>query len=110
AQSLGNVIAAVPVKDTIKQINAQGRVETTLLRDSLWAVQTPQVFSYAKLQEAHMKAHAEGFAGTDDASLMEWMGFPVYVVNGNYDNLKITTMDDVDVACAILKRRETICE
>lgn len=101
----GAAIAAVPVKDTIKQVDLEGKVLSTPPRDSLWAVQTPQVFRKASLVRAHQRAWETNFLGTDDASLVEAMGGTVYVVKGSYENIKITSPEDMDIALTILKRR-----
>ncbi|HWJ03833.1 MAG TPA: 2-C-methyl-D-erythritol 4-phosphate cytidylyltransferase [Verrucomicrobiae bacterium] len=104
---LGSVIAAVKVKDTIKQVDEAGRVVATPIRESLRAIQTPQVFRKDTLLKAHYAAVAEGFPGTDDASLLERIGEPVICVEGNYENIKITTREDLILAARILQGRET---
>ena len=96
-------IVAVPVTDTVKQAKYHGFVEKTLPRENLWAVQTPQVFDYELILEAHKRAKKENFAGTDDASLVERIGHPVKVVEGALDNIKITTPEDLIMAEAILR-------
>ncbi|NLW24054.1 MAG: 2-C-methyl-D-erythritol 4-phosphate cytidylyltransferase [Clostridia bacterium] len=102
------VITAVPVKDTIKKVRENGIVECTLSRSELWAVQTPQVFQKEIILAAYREAMAEGFYGTDDASLVERIGVEVQVVHGSYENIKITTPEDLEVAEIILKRRKLI--
>ena len=96
---------AVPVKDTIKESDAAGCVVATPPRERLWAIQTPQVFEAAMLRQAYAQAAAEGFLGTDDASLVERLGVPVHLVQGQYSNLKVTTPEDLVVAEAILQQR-----
>ena len=96
---------AVPVKDTIKESDAAGCVVATPPRERLWAIQTPQVFEAALLRQAYAQAAAEGFLGTDDASLVERLGVPVHLVQGQYSNLKVTTPEDLVVAEAILQQR-----
>ncbi|GAB7387322.1 2-C-methyl-D-erythritol 4-phosphate cytidylyltransferase [Bacillaceae bacterium] len=98
-------ILAVPVKDTIKVVSGDRFVEETPARESLWAVQTPQAFRLSVLLEAHRRARREGFLGTDDASLVERLGVRVKVIEGDYENIKLTTPDDLSLAEAILKRR-----
>jgi 2-C-methyl-D-erythritol 4-phosphate cytidylyltransferase len=88
------VIVAVPAKDTIKQVE-NGLVITTLDRGKLWLVQTPQVFDYKLILEAHKKAMDEKFFGTDDSVLVERLGYEVSVLEGNYSNIKITTAEDL---------------
>lgn len=96
------VIVAVPVKDTIKQVE-NGLIITTLDRGKLWLVQTPQVFEYKLILEAHKRARKDNFVGTDDSALVERMGCEVSVLDGNYDNIKITTAEDLLVAEKLLK-------
>ncbi|HET7522209.1 MAG TPA: 2-C-methyl-D-erythritol 4-phosphate cytidylyltransferase [Bacillales bacterium] len=101
----GAAIPAVPVKDTIKKVDG-GVVKQTLERSSLWAVQTPQAFRLPLVKKAHEKARRSGVAATDDAALVEHAGHPVSVVESEYDNIKITTPEDLAAARAILTRRE----
>lgn len=98
AKQIGSSVLAVPVKDTIKQVDSEGRVISTPDRRSLWAIQTPQTFRLSDLLEAYEAADREGFLGTDDASLAERAGIPVSVVEGSYRNIKITTPEDLDFA------------
>ncbi len=95
ARETGGAVAAVPVKDTIKVADDNGEVSATLDRSRLWAVQTPQVFRRDQLLAAHESAMADGFLGTDDASIAERTGIPVKLVPGDYHNIKITTPDDL---------------
>ena len=99
-------IVAVPVKDTIKKVNNKKIVEETFKREELWAVQTPQVFTKEIITEAYEKAFRENYKATDDASLVEKMGREVNVVLGSYENIKITTQEDIDLAINILGRRK----
>ncbi|MDE3840573.1 2-C-methyl-D-erythritol 4-phosphate cytidylyltransferase [Bacillus methanolicus] len=105
AKETGAAIVAVPVKDTIKKVQ-NNTVTETVERSSLWAVQTPQAFRISLLLEAHRKAEAEGFIGTDDASLVERLGHKVTVTEGNYDNIKLTTPEDLFFAEAILRKKQ----
>ncbi|HEX3032421.1 MAG TPA: 2-C-methyl-D-erythritol 4-phosphate cytidylyltransferase [Bacillota bacterium] len=98
-------VAAVPVKDTIKEATAGGLVTGTPDRARLWQVQTPQAFDYQLIRRAYDLAEAEGFLGTDDASLVERMGEPVKLVLGSYENIKVTTQEDLWLGEAILARR-----
>ncbi|HET7628963.1 MAG TPA: 2-C-methyl-D-erythritol 4-phosphate cytidylyltransferase [Bacillales bacterium] len=108
ADKSGAAIPAVPVKDTVKRVN-EGRVAETLERSSLWAVQTPQAFRLSLILQAHEEAAQKGKVGTDDASLVEWSGHEVTVVTSDYDNLKVTTPEDLVIARAIMmKRREEL--
>jgi 2-C-methyl-D-erythritol 4-phosphate cytidylyltransferase len=106
AQEYGACCAAVPVKDTIKESNADGFVHNTLDRSALWSIQTPQTFKYQLIFDAHIKAAQEGFTGTDDAMLVERMGHPLKLVMGDYNNIKITTREDLILAEAIISSRE----
>lgn len=99
-------VLAVPVKDTIKSANDTLQIEKTISREQLWAIQTPQTFERSVIQEAHQRASQEGFIGTDDAALVERMGVRVKIVMGSYDNIKITTPEDLIVAEALLKSRK----
>ncbi|WP_409290959.1 2-C-methyl-D-erythritol 4-phosphate cytidylyltransferase [Peribacillus sp. SCS-37] len=103
ASSSGAAILAVPVKDTIKKALNNTVIET-VERSSLWAVQTPQAFRISLLKEAHAEAKKTHFLGTDEASLIENLGHSVSVVEGNYDNIKITTPEDLYFAEAILNK------
>lgn len=98
-------IMAVRVKDTIKRVDGAGWVLETLPRSELCSVQTPQVFERQLLREAHLKARAAGFAATDDGALLEWLGQPVRVLPGSFENIKITTPEDLFLAERILERR-----
>jgi 2-C-methyl-D-erythritol 4-phosphate cytidylyltransferase len=105
AKKTGCAISAVPVKDTIKEVQ-DGTVKRTVPRESLWAVQTPQAFKAEILINAHKKAFEGGFYGTDDSAIMEWLGYKVSVVEGRYENIKITTPKDIMVGEVILKSME----
>ncbi|MFC3750482.1 2-C-methyl-D-erythritol 4-phosphate cytidylyltransferase [Paenibacillus sp. GCM10012306] len=94
----GAAVLAVPVKDTIKQVDSGGTVVSTPDRRSLWAIQTPQTFRLSDLLMAYETAEQDGFLGTDDSSLAERAGIAVSVVEGSYRNIKITTPEDLDFA------------
>ena len=99
------VIPGVPVKDTVKRVNSQGEVVETLHREELMAVQTPQGFVTERILAAHAQAKTDSIAVTDDASVAEYAGIPVKLVPGSYQNIKITTPQDVILAEAILGER-----
>jgi len=103
ARQHGAATAAVPVKDTIKRAGPDGLVIETLDRSALWATQTPQVFAYDLILSAH-RAIDPAWDATDDAALVERAGHPVALFMGAYDNIKITTPDDLLIAEAMLKR------
>lgn len=105
AQEVGAAVLAVPVKDTIKVVDAAGLIRSTPERRSLWAIQTPQAFRLSALLKAHEQAAADGFLGTDDAMLTERLGMDVAVVEGSYDNIKITTPEDLLLAEKLLDKR-----
>jgi len=93
-KSFDGVVLGVPVKDTIKEAES-GIIKRTIKRDSLWAIQTPQVFPYMKISTAYKKSNKEGFYSTDDAALIERYGGKIKVIMGSYGNIKITTPDDL---------------
>jgi 2-C-methyl-D-erythritol 4-phosphate cytidylyltransferase len=105
ARETGAAIAAVPAKDTIKLCDGDGVVVETVDRSRAWLVQTPQCFRLDLLIAAHEAAMAEGYLATDDAALVERTGAPVSVVMGSYENIKVTTPEDILVCEEILKRR-----
>jgi len=94
-------IAAVPVTDTVKQVDADGTITGTPDRARLWQAQTPQGFPREGLARAYARARDDGFAATDDAALYERYVGPVRVVTGSYRNLKITRPADLAVAEAL---------
>jgi 2-C-methyl-D-erythritol 4-phosphate cytidylyltransferase len=100
---LDGVILGVPVRDTIKEVK-KGIVKKTLRRDSLWAIQTPQIFFYSSLATAFEKAIREGFYSTDDAALVEKYGGKIKILMGSYRNIKITTPEDLITAEFLLSR------
>ena len=99
----GAVVLAMPVKDTIKISNPDGTVLKTLDRESLWQIQTPQTFQANVIKDAYYRATEDGFAGTDDASLVERTGAKVHILPGSYTNIKITTPEDLLLANLFLK-------
>lgn len=103
AKEKGAVVAAVPVKDTVKEAGPEREVQRTLPREKLWAVQTPQVFRREWLESAHLRAFQERFCATDDAALLEHYGFPVFIEPSTHLNFKITTPEDLLLAEALLK-------
>lgn len=94
----GSGVAAVPARDTIKKADAQGLVLETPDRSTLFQVQTPQAFRVKDLLVAHEKAEKRY---TDDAALMEAAGFPVHLTLGGYDNIKLTSPEDMKMACGL---------
>ena len=106
AKGLDAVIMAVPVKDTLKRVNEDHIVLETPPREEWWSAQTPQMFRRDRLEEAHAAARAMGFQSTDDASLLEWRGYPVKILPGWYENIKITSPEDIIWARALLEARQ----
>jgi 2-C-methyl-D-erythritol 4-phosphate cytidylyltransferase len=104
----GACVAGMPVKDTIKKVGADGCVVDTPPREQLWMVQTPQVFSYPLIMDAYRKVMREDHLQipiTDDAMVLEYAGtHKVRLIEGSYENLKITTPEDLVLAEAILKK------
>jgi len=103
ARETGAAAAAVPVKDTIKLAGDNRIVRQTPPRQNLWAIQTPQVFRIQIITEAYQKANNDV---TDDASLVEQSGYEVKLYMGDYDNIKITTPDDLALAEVLWRKHE----
>lgn len=99
------VVTGVPAKDTIKTVSSDNHVLETLERKTIWLVQTPQVFRSDVIREAYERAKKIGYSATDDSKLVERLGISVKMVMGSYENIKITTREDLSVAEAILKGR-----
>ena len=99
----GAAVAGVPVKDTIKVVEGDGLIVSTPPRETLWSAQTPQIFSYDLLCHAHN--NFEGDA-TDDAMMVEALGRQVTMFLGSYENLKVTTPEDLVVMEALLRGRD----
>ncbi|RJQ08367.1 MAG: 2-C-methyl-D-erythritol 4-phosphate cytidylyltransferase [Dehalococcoidia bacterium] len=95
----GAAIPGIPVTDTVKHIDADGRILATVERSSLRAVQTPQAFAGPLLRRAHAEVSGDV---TDDAAMVEWLGVPVFVVPGDPANVKVTTPTDLTIARALL--------
>ncbi|MCF8069933.1 MAG: 2-C-methyl-D-erythritol 4-phosphate cytidylyltransferase [Desulfobacterales bacterium] len=102
-EETGACILAVPVTDTIKQVDSSGYINATMPRDTLWQAQTPQAFRYNLILDAHEKALEDAIPGTDDAQLVERLGKKVKIITGSRKNIKITTLEDMAVARAILE-------
>jgi 2-C-methyl-D-erythritol 4-phosphate cytidylyltransferase len=99
------LIAAVPVKDTIKVVDETGIIQDTPDRRQLWAAQTPQGFEVQLLKQCHNQGRNSGWQVTDDAALFERCGLPVRIVEGEETNLKVTTPVDLAIAEFILRQR-----
>ena len=105
----GAATCAVAPKDTIKLVGDNGLVAMTPDRSGLCLVQTPQAFHLSILACAHRRAEEEGYVGTDDCSLVERLGLPVALTPGSYDNIKITTPEDLALAEVLLAREDSDC-
>lgn len=92
---IDGVVVGVPLKDTIKRVSIDGKVIETPKREEYIAVHTPQIFKGRILKEAYKKAREDNFLGTDDSSLVERIGGKVKILIGDYDNIKITTVEDL---------------
>ncbi len=103
AKEYKSVVVGVPVKDTIKIVNSENDVCDTPNRNTLWSIQTPQVFEYSLILEAHKKAKEDNYYGTDDSMLIERLGKTVKLIEGSYSNIKITTPEDLKIAKEILR-------
>jgi 2-C-methyl-D-erythritol 4-phosphate cytidylyltransferase len=101
----GAAIIALPMRDTVKQVRTDGMIERTVDRTPLWLAQTPQAFRRDWIETAHRNAHAEGVRATDDAFLVEWLGYSVAVVEGSGENIKVTRPEDLVIGEAILASR-----
>jgi 2-C-methyl-D-erythritol 4-phosphate cytidylyltransferase len=103
AETSGACAPGIPAYDTIKRVSGEGTIAGTVERKGLWLIQTPQVFRYAVITEAHDRALRDGYVGTDDASLIERLGFPVTLISGSKSNIKVTTAEDLTMAAALLR-------
>lgn len=133
ALEFGSCVAALPVKETIKRVSAEGFIQGTVDRSDLWSIQTPQAFRYEIFKKAVQKSVADGFLGTDEAMLVERWGFggeagfspefeskhpalpvrdgltqKIKVVAGDPVNIKITSPEDLRVAESLLRTRQTL--
>jgi 2-C-methyl-D-erythritol 4-phosphate cytidylyltransferase len=102
----GGAIAAVPVTETLKEASTDLFVARTVPRESLYRAQTPQCFRYDVLARAARKAMADGFSGTDEAALVERLPAPIRMVLGSEQNLKVTTLEDMERVEYYLRRGE----
>lgn len=104
----GACVIGVPVTDTIKVVGNDKFIDSTPKRDLLWAAQTPQCFFKEILIKGYEKAINDGFYGTDDCSLVERIGYNVKMIMGSYENIKITTPEDLIHAESLLKDKDKI--
>ncbi len=104
ANDTGAAVVAMPIHDTVKRVDSLRIIQETLSREGLWQIQTPQVFRYDWLLKAHQEAQQGNWEVTDDAALIERIGYSVSVVEGSCFNIKITRPDDLIFGEAILNR------
>ena len=104
AKIYGAASAGMPAKETIKILNEEGFVQYTPERGKVWVTQTPQAFKRDIIEKAHETANIKGISGTDDAFLVECMGIKVKMLEGSYENIKITTPEDIILAEAIMRK------
>lgn len=105
ANKYGAAAPGVQPKDTIKTVDSKGFIVGTIERNKAYQIQTPQVFKRSELIEAHRNAAANGFAATDDCMIMERYGVKIKITEGSYDNIKLTTPEDIYTAERILSER-----
>ena len=94
-ENTGAAVACVAMKNSVRRMGPDSSSSTSVDRSDYYSVQTPQGFRKSMLIEAYDKAFDEGFAGTDDASIVEWAGNEISIVDGDYGNIKITTKEDL---------------
>jgi 2-C-methyl-D-erythritol 4-phosphate cytidylyltransferase len=107
AEEYGAVTSGVRIKDTVKDVNVTGWITKTVDREGLWLTHTPQAFRRPLIQAAYKKAAQDGVSGTDDASLVERLGIPVRMISGDYDNIKLTTPEDLALGEIIIRRLQS---
>jgi 2-C-methyl-D-erythritol 4-phosphate cytidylyltransferase len=95
----GNAITAVKSRDSVRQLN--NGISTHLLRDDIYLIQTPQTFQSVQIKKAYLQPYSAKF--TDDASVIEEAGFPIHLIEGNYQNIKITFAEDIAIAKALME-------
>jgi 2-C-methyl-D-erythritol 4-phosphate cytidylyltransferase len=105
-EDVDGVIPGIPVRDTLKQVDSQGYVLSTVRREDFWSIQTPQVFRCQLIKKAYEKAYENGFYGTDDAALVERIGGKVKVIPGDPLNIKVTTPEDMITVSHTITQRE----
>ncbi len=110
AKEKGAAVVAIPVKDTLMKISDQVMVTEWQNRDSIWRIQTPQVFKKEIIISAFEKALKDNFCGTDESILVTRLGIPVYVVDGSELNIKITTPEDIVLGESILRLHHSFKE
>ena len=106
AKDFRAVITGLPVKETVKEVDTQGRVLRSVDRSQLWLIQTPQIFRLEDISLAHQEAVKHGWEeATDDAFLIEKMGIPVKIIEGEANNIKVTTPQDLNIARFLISKK-----
>jgi len=106
-KGVDGVVPGMPVKETLKEVDIKKRIVlSTVKREKLWTIQTPQIFPFKVIKKAYDKAYADGFHATDDAALVERIGGKIKIIPGSPFNIKITTPEDFDVAECLLTKKE----
>lgn len=106
AENFRAVITGLPVKETVKEIDSQGRVLGSIDRRRLWLIQTPQIFRWEDINLAHQQALKHGWEeAADDSFLIEKMGIPVKIIEGEEDNIKVTTPQDLEIARFLISKK-----
>lgn len=108
AKDFGAAALGVRAKDTIKTADENGFILSTIDRKCAYMIQTPQVFERERLIDAHKRAEDDGFCATDDCMIMEREGVKIKICEGSYENIKLTTPEDIYTAERILKKRGEI--
>lgn len=107
-QNFGAAALGVPCKDTLKSASDDGFISGTVDRDKTYQIQTPQAFKTDIIKDLHKKAASDGLTVTDDCAIAEHYGIKVKITEGSYDNIKLTTPEDIAVGEMILKRRSEL--
>lgn len=105
AREEGGAVAALPVTDSLKQVSSDKMILKSLPREKIWAMQTPQVFRLGILLEAYRRGAQQGLEATDEAMLVENLGWPIRCVEGSIENIKITLPPDLEIAEILLRAR-----
>jgi 2-C-methyl-D-erythritol 4-phosphate cytidylyltransferase len=99
------VVPGLPVRETIKKVDSERNVISTVNRSNVWSIQTPQIFPFSMIKEAYDMANKEGFYATDDAALVERAGRKIKIVKGSFWNIKITTPEDIYFVEMVIKQK-----
>ncbi|GBE41339.1 MAG TPA: 2-C-methyl-D-erythritol 4-phosphate cytidylyltransferase [Nitrospirae bacterium] len=105
-EGIDGAAPGVPANETLKSVNKDGIITSTIDRENIRAIQTPQIFRFSVLKKAYEKAFADGFYGTDDASLVERIGGKIKIIPGNPLNIKVTTPEDLHLVEYIIANQE----